>query len=218
MENASIQPNHSAIKVVIFDLGGVILRTDDPTPREALAARLGLSRWDLEDIIFGNEVSQRAEAGQASLEEVWAEVCRALNLPPEEIPAVERDFFAGDRVDFDLVNLIRSLRPTYQTVLLSNTWRQDLPAFLSDVLGIPLDTFDLIISSAAYRAVKPHPEIFRLALAEAGVEPEQAVFVDDNRANIEGARALGLHAIRFQSAPQAKAELLALLGLPGERA
>lgn len=54
---------------------------------------------------------------------------------------------------------------------------------------------------------KPDPEAFTGLFEAYGIIPEQTVFIDDNAANIEAARKLGLHAIRFVSYEQAKEEL-----------
>lgn len=199
------------IRAVIFDLGGVLLRTDDPQPRMALAQRLGRSRAELENIIFGNPVSNQAEIGQATRSEVWKEIAHRLSLPEEEMPMIEQAFFAGDQVDFDLIHMIQTLRSSYTTALLSNTWNVDLEAYLSNSLQI-LDTFDVIVSSAAFGVAKPDPRIYQGVLNLVQAKPEEAVFVDDNAANIAGAAALGIHTIQFIHADQTKRALQDLLG------
>lgn len=59
------------------------------------------------------------------------------------------------------------------------------------------DRFRDIVVSGTEKLVKPDPAIYRLALARFGLEPGEAVFIDDNRANIEAAAALGIHALHF---------------------
>ena len=200
-------PGQKAIRAVIFDLGGVILRTDDPKPRTSLAEQMGKTRMQLEDAVFANPTSQRAEKGLASVEEVWETVGKILNLRSEEIPSFRSQFFGGDHVDFRLIELLRALRPTYRTALLSNGWLQDLPKFLKEDLQIPEDTFDVVISSARQGAAKPDPAIYQAVLDQLGVAAHEAVFVDDNDLNIEGARKAGLHGIRFYHPEQARQEL-----------
>lgn len=194
------------IRAVIFDLGGVILRTEDPQPREQLAARHGMTRAALEEAVFNNPAALAAEAGQAAVEDAWAETARRLGLPKAEMAGFFAQFFGGDRVDFALLNFIRGLRPARTTALLSNTWQVDLPQFLRESLHIP-DTFDIIISSAAQKIRKPDPRIFQLALELTGAAAQQAVFVDDFAHNIEAAAAVGLRVVHFRSAEQAVAEL-----------
>ena len=61
-------PSHN-IKAIIFDFGGVLMRTDDPEPRERIAEQLGLSAQELEAIIFESEDGHRAEVGTITSEE-----------------------------------------------------------------------------------------------------------------------------------------------------
>ncbi len=205
-----------AIRAVIFDLGGVILRTDDPQPRTALAERLGKTYAELDEIVFANQVSKASERGLATPEQVWAEVARLLDLPAGEVEQVRRDFFAGDQIDMALVELIQGLRGTYLTALLSNHWVVDLPRFLREDLHVP-DIFDLVISSAAVGLAKPDPQIFNLVLEKLGVEAREAVFVDDNLANIQSAGQMGLHAVRFLNFEQLCRDLRVLVSLPEQR-
>ena len=53
------------IQAVIFDIGGVLVRTDDPEPRRNLARRYGLDRNGIEKLVFGSPISQAVEIGQA---------------------------------------------------------------------------------------------------------------------------------------------------------
>ena len=204
-----------SIQAVIFDLGGVILRTEDPRPRQELAERLGMTYAELDQAVFGNALSHAAERGEAEPEQVWAEAARLLALPAEEIPAFRQSFFGGDRVDFDLVAFIAGLRPRYKTGLLSNTWTVDLPGWLRDGLNILPETFDVIVSSARSKMRKPDPRVFALALEALQVRPEQAVFVDDFAHNTQAAAALGMHVVHFRGPEQARQELAVLLGLGG---
>jgi len=201
-------------QAVIFDLGGVILRTIDSAPRMQLAERLGKTRWELEEIVFANPVSQMAENGRATPEDVWEYVRQSLNLKPEEVRPFRRAFFGGDRVDFELVRVLQSLRPAYRTGLLSNGWFVDLERFLTEDLAIPQGTFDVVVSSARLGMAKPRPEIYLAAVNLLGVEPWQAVFVDDNDLNIDAARKVGLKTIRFYTPQQALQELRLYVNFP----
>lgn len=70
------------------------------------------------------------------------------------------------------------------------------------------DRFRDIVVSGDERLVKPDPAIYRLALTRFGVSAEQALFVDDNAANIAGARGVGLHAHHFRDSATLRAELV----------
>lgn len=204
----------SQIKAVIFDLGGVILRTDDPEPRRLLAERMGYTYAELDAIVFNNPVSQIAERGQATPEQVWSEIGHILKIPDSDVARFRREFFAGDIVDQSLVQLIKQIHSRFRTALLSNTWRKDLDHFIRQDLDIP-NIFDLVISSAQVGIAKPDAQIFQLTLQSLAVQPGEAVFVDDNLANIEAAARLGIRAIRFLNSEQCHRDLLAHLHLPG---
>ena len=54
---------------------------------------------------------------------------------------------------------------------------------------------------------KPSPEAYLAALKAVGRRADQVVFVDDNPANCDAARALGIDAIHFESAAALRPEL-----------
>jgi 2-haloacid dehalogenase len=76
------------------------------------------------------------------------------------------------------------------------------------------DRFRDIVVSGDEKLMKPDPAIYRLALERFGLRPEEAVFVDDNRDNVAGAAALGIHAILFTGEPALRVELKSLGLLP----
>ena len=197
------------IKAIIFDLGGVLLRTADFSPRDRLAARLGMNRYELEELIFGGESGDRAQRGEITVQEHWEHLQRQLNYSPQQFKALLDEFFAQDRLDDDLMDYVRRLHKTYQTVLLSNAW-DDLRKVIAEKWHFE-DAFDNIIISAEVKLVKPDEHIYRLALDRLGVDPEQAIFVDDMQRNVDGAKAVGLHGIRFFTPQQMCFDLEQLL-------
>jgi epoxide hydrolase-like predicted phosphatase len=196
------------IKAVIWDIGGVIARTEDRTPRDELAADLGVTRGHLNGLFFSGPEGTRAQKGEISVEELIAHARAELGLAPGEIPDLRERFFAGDRIDYELVDFIRSLRPTYKTGIISNAWG-NLPVLLEE--WEIADAFDVVVGSGDEGMLKPDPRIFQIALERLAVEPGEAVFVDDFIENIEGARKLGINGIHFKSPDQALAKLRELL-------
>ena len=198
------------IRAVIWDVGGVLLRTEDPVPRQALADRLGIERLELEKIVFSGDSSNLAQLGKISMEEHWEQVRLILGLEINEMDDFRAQFWSGDRVDYELVELIRALQKNRcKTGILSNAF-SNLREFLRDECGI-VDAFDELVISAEEGVMKPDQRIYQLALARLGVEGSQAVFIDDVPANVEGARRVGLHGIHFRTSQQALQELDLLL-------
>ena len=71
--------------------------------------------------------------------------------------------------------------------------------------------FEGIVVSGEEHVIKPEPEIFRRLLDRYGICAEESLFIDDNLANVEAARALGFTAIQFDDPAAAPHRILALL-------
>ncbi|HEX9676416.1 MAG TPA: HAD family phosphatase [Anaerolineales bacterium] len=199
-----------AIEAVIWDLGGVILRTEDRRLRAAWESRLNLAEGELDQLVFAGEMGRKAALGQAQAEDVWRWVGSRLKLSPEELERLESEFWQGDQLDGALVQFIRELRPEYHTALLSNAW-PGMRQMIENEWGIA-DCFDDLFISAELGLAKPDPKIYRLALDRLDVPPPRAVFVDDFSENVKAAAALGLRAIQFLSSEQAMQSVNLQLG------
>jgi HAD superfamily hydrolase (TIGR01509 family) len=199
------------IKSVIFDVGGVLVRTHDQGGRRKWEARLGLKPGSLAQLVFNSEVGRKAQLGQASLQEVWTWVGTYLGLYPDEVATLKHDFWAGDQVDYDLCDYVRGLHARYHTGMLSNTWARDGRA-MAKKFGFA-DCFDVFVTSAEVGVMKPDPRIYHIALQRLGVSPSESVFVDDFIENVEAARRLGIYVVHFATAAQARGQLEELLGV-----
>jgi FMN phosphatase YigB (HAD superfamily) len=205
----------SSIRAVLFDIGGVIIRTDDPGPRQRLGERFGLDHDAMDKLVFGCPAAQAAELGLETEGAVWNSVKQALGLSDEELAGVKREFWAGDSLDVSLVELACSLRPGLKTGLLTNAWNPTPLSIFTLQYGLPealaQAAYDVVISSAAVGVKKPDRRIFEIAVERLGVQFPETAFIDDNAANIGAAKRLGMHAIRFHDSSQAVKALRKLL-------
>ena len=64
-----------------------------------------------------------------------------------------------------------------------------------------------VVLSGRVRVAKPDAAIYEHLFAAHGIEPGRALFIDDSEANVAGARAVGMQALRFESVPRLRAEL-----------
>lgn len=184
------------IKAVIFDVGGVLIRTEEYAPRRQLEQRLGLDAGESESLVFSGEMATEAQAGAISDDELWTWIGEHLQLDSQALKRFRREFWAGDILDEDLVDYIRGLRSRYQTAVISNATDR-LRSTLEEMYGIA-DAFDLIVCSAEEEVMKPSAEIYRRALQRLERRPSEAVFVDDFEENVAAARSLGISAIHYQ--------------------
>ncbi len=198
-----------SIRAVVIDMGGVIVRTDDKGPRDRLAERLGLTREQINAIVFDSPTARLATVGKYPVEEHWKWLCQTFHMQPDKANELEREFFAGDSVDMQLVDFMRGLRPRYTTALLSNAW-SGLREKLDAQWGI-IDAFDQVVISAEVGLAKPDPRIFELTLDRLHAAAGETVFIDDFPENIAAAAAAGLHAVRFVDTDQTISEVKALL-------
>ncbi len=70
-----------------------------------------------------------------------------------------------------------------------------------------LQIFRDVIISGREHLVKPDPAIFALARQRFALGDGDAVFIDDNAANVDAARDAGWHGIHFRTAPQLRRDL-----------
>lgn len=196
------------VKAVFFDLGGVILRTEFQAPRQRLAERLGMDYDDIEKIVFGGASASRASIGEISEEEHWRNVMKTLKLPAGEYERIRDEFFAGDVIDHTLLNFLRSIKAKVRTGLISNAWsglRRYIEREKFD------DAFHHLVISAEVGVAKPDPKIYRLALEQAQVRANEAVFVDDFIENIEACQKIGMKGIHFTDPAYAIEQVSAML-------
>lgn len=197
------------IRAVLWDLGGVLVRTEDRSARRAWERRHGLAEGGLDDLIFGSAAGQQAARGLVPEEEVWRSAAQRLGLDDAGRERLRREFFSGDRLDEALMDYIRRLRPARRVGMITNAWRSVRPA-LERHWRIA-DAFDPLVISAEVGLLKPDPGIYQLALQALGLPAGQVLFVDDFAENVEGARAAGLQALQFTGPQAALGALRALL-------
>ena len=117
-------------------------------------------------------------------------------------------FFERLEPNRPMIDFIRDLRGRgVRAALLTNNVREWEPLWRSKLPEID-ELFELVVDSAFVGLRKPDPAIFTLTLDRlGGVEPGRCVFVDDLEVNCEAARALGIAAVRFDTASQAIPEI-----------
>jgi epoxide hydrolase-like predicted phosphatase len=117
-------------------------------------------------------------------------------------------------VHWEVVHRIRELRGTVKLGLLTNNVKEFGEHWRST---FPIDElFEVVVDSSHVGMRKPDPEIYLLTCSQLGVEPSDAVFVDDNADNVAAARALGMETVHFGDDPRvALVELDAVLARRG---
>jgi putative hydrolase of the HAD superfamily len=197
------------IKAIIFDFGRVISAQKPPSLFHSYEDELGLEPDTINSIMFNSEAWQDALVGRKTAEEFWHAIGPELGLNShEKIDAFRNRYRADERINEDVLKLIQELHGHYRLAVLSNA-----PRGLSQWLAEwrILDFFDLVFCSGDEGVVKPDAMPFEVTLERLGVQPGEAVFIDDTREHVEAARKLGLQGILFTTAEELEKELGSLL-------
>lgn len=193
----------------MFDIGGVLEVTPRTDWRERWAARLALT-----PIAFADQVDPifaPGATGAASLEAIERQVAEVLGLGDEDLAALMGDAWAEyvGTLNDKVAGYFAGLRPRVRTGILSNSFvgarerEQSLYGFE--------DMCDVIVYSHEVGWCKPDPRIYHAVCDGLGCAPHDAVLLDDLPANVEGARAVGMHGVLFTDTAQAIADLEALI-------
>ena len=204
------------VKAVIFDLGGVVFGSPfehfDTYERTAAlptgsvrrviarssqdGAWAALERGELTMPAFCAALDAEAAAEGVVIEaaEIMALIGQGNGSRPEMITAITRIREHG-----------------LLTAALTNNWPGGSGNGSPPALRA-LTVFDVIVESAVEGMRKPDPRIYELTCARLGVEPADAVFLDDIGANLKPARAMGMTTIKVDDTAQALRDLEAVLG------
>lgn len=186
------------IKNIIFDFGGVLLDIDISKTVDAFK-KLGIEGFHEDDIYPETKnVFLELEMGNINTREFF----EALR---EQYPSANK---ASDKelyeawcallLDFDLkkFDLIKSLSSKYNLYLLSNTNYPHRIRFLNNYIrqtGFDMESlFKKCYYSDEMRGRKPDISIYNRVIKDAGIEPSETIFIDDNLVNITHAIESGM--------------------------
>lgn len=188
------------LKAVLFDYGKVLSLPPTLEQWQMLSTRFGKPIQEFQEIYWGN----REELDRGTLDNIayWQKVGRDCGLEISEAEAlelIEQDNTQWTNENPEMLELARDLkRAGYKTAIVSNMERRMLAA-MRKKLGW-LDEFDVQIYSCEIGTVKPEPEIYLECCRRLECQPAEALFLDDKKANTEGAKKVGMQSYVFHSA------------------
>jgi 2-haloacid dehalogenase len=192
---------------VVFDLGNVLIPwslgflyekvIDDPERREYFLAE-----------IFTPAQNARLDGGE-SLASMVASLCEQYPEWADEFTAFEQRWpeTLGEPIEGSVAILDELVASGVECYALSNWGAETFEASRGRLTF--LDRFAGIVISGFEGVSKPDPAIFELLCERHGFEPDEAVFIDDNMANVAAASALGFDAIVFTSPSGLRSDLVA---------
>lgn len=187
------------IRAILFDCFGVLTES-------RWTARVSQLAPDVQREV--TDIHHAYERGFVEYAEYRREVMRLAGLTQEEVDELfitRRGYHKNE----ELLSYIAELAGSYKIAILSNagsSWVRDM--LLSPDEG---KLFSDMVLSFEVGLIKPDPAIYHLACQRLGIEPAEAVFVDDQLGYCQAAEALGMQAVVYKNIVQFKHELQELL-------
>ena len=187
------------INTVIFDFGYVLSLPPQPSDYQRLARLAGIDGRPFEEIYWGNRTDY--DRGAIDGPTYWRRIAKAAGteLTSAQIDSlIVNDIAIWMRANPVMMEWVRALkRGGLKIAVLSNMpieisryMRQYAPWFRD---------FDFVCFSAEVQLAKPEAAIYHACLEVVHSRPEECLFIDDRAENVEAARALGMHAMKFVS-------------------
>jgi putative hydrolase of the HAD superfamily len=206
------------IRAVILDYGEVLCHLPSTKSIERLAAMFQMDPRTF----LPNYLQTRApyDRGDWLPEEYWLRFAAqaGVQINADDIQkARQLDLELWGQINDAMILWAQQLHAAgFKTAILSN-----MPADMATHMRKNfawLSHFDHYIFSGEVRSVKPEPAIYQHCIDALGVQPSEALFIDDREINLEQARAAGIRTILFQSVEQLREDLqsLGFRILPGQ--
>jgi putative hydrolase of the HAD superfamily len=198
----------SQIKAVILDYGEVLCYSPTPEEMGRMASLFGVEPAPFRQLWEQDRL--RYDRGDLSPEAYWSAVAKhaGTKLTPEQLAQLRQwDIEMWGHENPTMLEWLRQIHSSggIKTALLSNM-PHDMILYVRRKFGW-LNQFDHLTFSAEVGLIKPDAAIYQHSLRGVGVPASEALFVDDKEPNVQGARSLGLRAIRFHSVEQLRNEL-----------
>jgi putative hydrolase of the HAD superfamily len=193
------------VKVVVFDLGKVLVDFDYGIAGRKIASRAKMPATDLAQFLVHVPLIIRYETGLLTSEQFYQEVRAASGFlgDMEEFASLFADIFTPIEPMVHLQSELRRLGfPTY---IFSNTnelairfIRRSFPFF---------QNFDGYILSYEHCSMKPESKLYEVVELQSGRRGAEILYLDDRPENIEAGAARGWRVILQESAEKSRATI-----------
>ena len=191
------------IKTIIFDNNGVLTTSCEEGAVEGLIDYLGVSKERFFPV--WNREAEAVDEGKIKTEKFLQNVVNELN-PGKDLEVCQRYYWHSYEPKLEVREFAKSLKKKFEIAFLTNFgdhfWTFDKRWKLEQLFDK-----DKMFVSADLKMVKPHPDIYYAVLARLGRKPEEVVFIDDKKDNIDTALKVGMYAIQFKSLKQVEKDL-----------
>ncbi len=171
------------IKVIYFDFFNVLCNPPlTPTIRKIIPEPEQQKYIDrLDELDLGN----------ISLEDFIEGMSQGSGMSSREIT---EEIDSIPKLDKELLDFIQNnLKKHYKIGLFTNA----INTTIYKILGDNIKLFDIKLISSEVKLIKPDTKIFELAITLSEVTPEEILFIDDSKVNIDAANSVNINTIRY---------------------
>lgn len=185
------------MKNIVFDLGGVLFRRDPKRCTPDFIDFFAFVRFPHMPKFW-----EEYDRGTLSLEQVKELLCREKGVDRTTCDRYVEEAILKQEEIRPTADLVAELKAAgYRLYVLSNMSRE----FIDFLRRKPVYRyFDGEVVSCEELTVKPEERIYRILLERYGLDPQETLFIDDRKANIEAAERLGIHGFLFDHADPEK--------------
>jgi putative hydrolase of the HAD superfamily len=201
------------LKAVIFDYGEVLCNRPTEADHARLASFFGLSVDRLPELWERNRGP--FDRGDLTPEVYWTMLAKdaRTEITAHQLEEIsELDIAMWSNVNTSMVEWARQLGSSGLKVGLLSNMHPAMVAHCRQHFSW-LKNFDFLTFSGDVRLIKPDPAIYEHTLRGLGVNAAETLFLDDREVNVQAAKKLGIHALRFQSTAQLRNDLQSI-GFP----
>lgn len=197
------------IKNIIFDIGNVLM-TFDPVSYYCTIFQNDDKTADICNKIFGHEAWLKYDQGVYMIEDLYRIYLEEYPVHEKEIKVILKDWMKLMQPMQENQRMLLALKQLgYRVYLLSNI-SKDSADYLKQTQPF-FDWCDGAVLSYEEKLLKPDIRVYECLLKRYDLDPTESVFLDDNKKNIESAKALGIKGIVVSSCEQCRNEIEKLL-------
>ncbi|TAM43816.1 HAD family phosphatase [bacterium] len=206
--------SNSRIKVILCDLGNVLVDFDHRRAAQRISGFCAKSPLEIYNLFFDSQVTAVFEEGKIPPREFYSKVKEMLDLKlsyDSFVPIWNDIFFLSAR-NRKVYSLLNKLKADYQTAMLSNInilhyeyLKKSFPVF---------DVFHKLFLSYELGLAKPDKLIYQKVISSLGVSAEEIFYCDDRPDLIASASSLGIRGFVFRDAPGLLRDLAGLDIIP----
>lgn len=193
----------SNFKAVIFDWGGVCCSAGEHFSNPLMLEQVAMTSEQMSDA--SKSIEKEFYTGRISESEFWNQIINKYHLKGISEEQLRQSYFDSYKIYPQMIDAINETRKNHRVALLSNL-ASDMAGRIKKLHNVD-NMFEIKVFSYELGVMKPDSKIYLHILEKLQLKPNDCLFIDDSKANIEAAEKLGISTIYFRTPEQTIQEL-----------